>query len=338
MPSASLLPLSAVLYVCAVVTAVIGIVFVALRFYARRVIVHVLGWEDWLILAAQVILGHGKHSWLIPAENFSPMAKAGWYTILSYELSLLCSQVTIMLLYIRIWTLPWVRRTAYGLLALAIIYNILVVAMVATACVPLSAFWGFSIKSAYCHVKNIWWANTYLHIIIDFFIYLLPMPVILRVHFPNRQKVLLFVLFALGFFVCALSIIRLYILKITADAMDYTFDNIPIAFWSCVETNATVVIACFMTMKPLLSKWFPNLTKASEGSSEQHRQDAMVDSSGRLPTIGSRPSRPILAEQHRSWMFTGNRGEHEQNNWKAGSMDVHELHRGTDPDDSGATV
>lgn len=40
--------------VCAVVTAVIGSVFVALRFYTRRVIVYVLGWEDWLIMAAQV--------------------------------------------------------------------------------------------------------------------------------------------------------------------------------------------------------------------------------------------------------------------------------------------
>lgn len=39
---------------CAVVTAVIGTVFVALRFYARRVLVSVLNWEDWLILASQV--------------------------------------------------------------------------------------------------------------------------------------------------------------------------------------------------------------------------------------------------------------------------------------------
>ena len=40
--------------VCAAITAVIGCVFVALRFYTRRVIVYVLGWEDWLILIAQV--------------------------------------------------------------------------------------------------------------------------------------------------------------------------------------------------------------------------------------------------------------------------------------------
>ena len=44
-----------------------------------------------------------------------------------------------------------------------------------------------------------WLANTYLHIITDFLIYLLPMPVIFCLRFPRRQKVLLFVLFAFGF-------------------------------------------------------------------------------------------------------------------------------------------
>jgi hypothetical protein len=40
--------------VCAVVTAFIGTVFVTLRFYTRCIIIPVLGWEDWLILVAQV--------------------------------------------------------------------------------------------------------------------------------------------------------------------------------------------------------------------------------------------------------------------------------------------
>jgi len=40
--------------VCAVLTSVIGLVFVGLRFYARFVIVRVLNWEDWVILVAQV--------------------------------------------------------------------------------------------------------------------------------------------------------------------------------------------------------------------------------------------------------------------------------------------
>jgi hypothetical protein len=40
--------------VCAAVTAFIGVIFVAMRFYARGIIINVLDWEDWLILIAQV--------------------------------------------------------------------------------------------------------------------------------------------------------------------------------------------------------------------------------------------------------------------------------------------
>ena len=50
-----------------------------------------------------------------------------------------------------------------------------------------------------CDVRSIWHANTYLHIIIDCMIYLLPISFILRVLFPTKQKVLLFVFFAFGF-------------------------------------------------------------------------------------------------------------------------------------------
>lgn len=130
------------------------------------------------------------------------MAKTGWWTVFFYGLSLYCSQVSIMLLYIRIWNFPWVRRVAYVLLAGVLVYNLLVMIMVLTACIPLHAWWDIPLQlsgTVYCHKKAIWWANTYLHIIFDFLVYLLPMPVILQVRFPTRQKVLLFVLFAFGF-------------------------------------------------------------------------------------------------------------------------------------------
>jgi hypothetical protein len=39
---------------CAVTTAALSSVFVALRFYTRAGILHVLGWEDWLVLIALV--------------------------------------------------------------------------------------------------------------------------------------------------------------------------------------------------------------------------------------------------------------------------------------------
>lgn len=72
--------------------------------------------------------------------------------------------------------------------------------------------------------------------------------------------------------------------------MDFTFDSVSNAFWSCVETNGSVCVACFMTMKPLLARLFPNLIMG-----EERRNHWAVDRSngGRLPTIGTRPMRQL---------------------------------------------
>lgn len=126
-----------------------------------------------------------------------------------------------------------------------------------------------------------------------------------------------------------MSIIRLWIILIAANTVDYTFDNVPIAFWSCIETNATVMVACIMTMKPLLAKLFPNLTTPGGGSHEQNQQGAMANVVGNhVPTIGSGPSRMMMVEQQRAWMYVGGDEEHEGKNWAAESTDVRELGHG----------
>jgi len=76
--------------------------------------------------------------------------------------------------------------------------------------------------------------------------------------------------------------------------MDFTYDNVSIAFWSCVETNATVVVGCFATTKPLLSKWFPSLIEgrtSREGEGNVASPQGQVHVGERVPTIGSTPLR-----------------------------------------------
>ena len=79
-----------------------------------------------------------------------------------------------------------------------------------------------------------------------------------------------------------------------------------------------------MTMKPLLSKWFPNLTMPGTENDEQHHQGAMGPPTGRVPTIGSGPSRPILTEQQLDCMFLepGDSTEEEKNSSKQALYNV----------------
>ena len=111
--------------------------------------------------------------------------------------------------------------------------------------------------------------------------------------------------------ICAISLVRVYILKITATSIDFHFDNIPTALWSCIETNATVVVTCNMVLKPLLAKWFPNLMRPSSGDGGNEQQgDAEVSDLSRVPTIGSGPCRPAVG-QEQPWMFGKSRSSAE---------------------------
>ena len=81
---------------------------------------------------------------------------------------------------------------------------------------------------------------------------------------------------------------------LTANTMDFTYDNVSVALWSCIETNATVVVGSFATMKPLLSKWFPNLIEgrnSGDGDGNAAGLQAQIHVSERVPTIGSTPLR-----------------------------------------------
>jgi hypothetical protein len=100
---------------------------------------------------------------------------------------------------------------------------------------------------------------------------------------------------------CFISIIRIIWLVKTATSVDVPFEYVPIATWTSIETNVTVVIACLMTMKPLLSKFFPNLLGGYQQQSSGGEQPE-----GRVLTIGSKPSRAPLGSHRQSWnVFQG---------------------------------
>ena len=125
--------------------------------------------------------------------------QASWYTILFYTLSLCFTKISILCLYLHVFTYQWVRRAGQVILGIVIVTNIYSVIAIFLACVPLQAYWDYRVPSTYCHRQSIWWSNTGLHMATDFLIFLLPMPVVWRLKLPARQKYVLFGIFGLGF-------------------------------------------------------------------------------------------------------------------------------------------
>jgi hypothetical protein len=189
--------------------------FVSLRFYTRRIIIRVLGPSDWSILLAlifagatcggvieQAIHGAGHHVWdLDPNDTASAMAwgRAAWYGILFYSLSLCFSKIAILLLYIHLFTFKWARLGGQILFGIVVISHLYMTLVAFTACIPLYSYWDFTVTKKYCHAQSIWWSSTGLHMVTDFLIFLLPMPIVWTIRLPRRQKLILSAVFGFGF-------------------------------------------------------------------------------------------------------------------------------------------
>ncbi len=114
-----------------------------------------------------------------------------------YNLSLCFSKLSILLLYLRVLTLDYVRKVTWVAIGIVGTYNIWAMGMYFTMCIPIARMWDASIPG-YCHPWSVWWALTYLHISTDFLIFIIPIPVVVTMTIPMRQKVGLLAVFTLG--------------------------------------------------------------------------------------------------------------------------------------------
>ncbi|KXX75687.1 hypothetical protein MMYC01_208302 [Madurella mycetomatis] len=241
---------------CAVITFLISSTFVALRFYTRGWLNHILGASDWCILPAllcaagvtasaleQVARGAGKHAWEVDIFGLPDFERAAWYGILFYNLSLVFSRISILLLYKRIFTFTWIKKAIQVALRLSGTGGL---------------FWTTFV---YCQPINLWWANAGLHLASDLVVMALPMPVLSSLKLPRRQKYAVVGVFALGFSVCVFSVVRLVALVDVTEmhSLDPTYTAAQMMYWTSVEVNAAISCACIMTLKPFIQRIFPRL-------------------------------------------------------------------------------
>ncbi|KAM7222510.1 hypothetical protein V8F06_002004 [Rhypophila decipiens] len=137
-----------------------------------------------------------------------------------------------------------------------IIWSISQILVVIFTCVPVQKFWLPATPGACVELVPFWYANAAGNIVTDVLIFCLPLPVIKSLNLRRPQRILLLGIFGLGFFTCAISIIRIQYLKLSPDT---TWDNVESSCWSIAELCSGIVCSCLPTLRPLLSQWVPGL-------------------------------------------------------------------------------
>ncbi|KAL2153690.1 hypothetical protein VTH82DRAFT_4845, partial [Thermothelomyces myriococcoides] len=319
------------------VTWTIALIFVLLRFWTRTKIVRLLGPADWcialaLVVAAGLCVGYvlqvnlalGKHVWDVDTRKVWPQFVRAWsITLILYSATLSLTKISICLLYLKIFTFEWARRTAWIVLSIVVVISLYTIAIPLTHCIPLEATWDKTIEASYCHPGAAWWTSVGVTIATDVLIFIFPVPFVAPLNLPRRQKIIVLGIFTIGFCICIVSFIRLYTLikAMNSTDPDFTYAPATLSYLSVLEVHIGIVVSCAMTLKPLVDHYFPGLLASSGTNSggimglRAGLSSSSANNSSSLPqqqqilTVGPRPRRrnnPL-----RSWTTATNVDEDE---------------------------
>lgn len=104
-----------------------------------------------------------------------------------------------MLLFLDIFVIGWPRKATYVVVVLVTLFGIWLVVSYTLACIPIDSFWKQDVSDRRCLGSQKWHADAGVNLVLDVAIFCLPLPVVWPMSLPRRQKLWLYIVFALGF-------------------------------------------------------------------------------------------------------------------------------------------
>ncbi|CAG8051472.1 unnamed protein product [Penicillium nalgiovense] len=179
-----------------------------------------------------------------------------------WVLSLSCTKVSILFLYISIFPVTWVLRVSWATMGVIVAWTIGTILAGCLICRPFAFNWDQTIPGGSCgNQVTSFTATGVINLITDVVVLVTPMPLLYKLQMARYKKVVFITIFGLGAVTCIISILRISILS-TMDFSDITY-SIPRAnIFSGLEPCLAVILASVPMMRPLLgrSAYTPEVT------------------------------------------------------------------------------
>ncbi|KAF8471230.1 hypothetical protein BDZ91DRAFT_677701 [Kalaharituber pfeilii] len=239
-----------------------ALLFMTLRLYVRSYLVRSLGLDDWMVVATwlmslgftivsalQTKWGMGLRIEDFPEENTLPFGKLQYAGAPFYILGILGFKLCLLISYIRIASDQNYKRVVMVLIVACTMFSLSFLFTQLFLCDPPSFQWDRVSQSGTClDGPTVYYSMASLTIVFDVVVIVTPIPLLARSQLPNRKKVVLIALFAVGFFITICQLIRIVTIKNLKNYIDSSM----LIMWSMVELNLGIIIACVPTISPLV--------------------------------------------------------------------------------------
>jgi hypothetical protein len=248
-----------------IITGIVCSIIVLGRFYSRFLIRN-WGWDDGLILVAwlysiavtalvgvesQYGLGHQHED--IPLRFQAIAIRVSFGTIITYQLCLVLTKLSILFFYLRILKLDLQRILIWSTMVFVCLYGAVLLLLAFFICNPQTGQYQFDIGVGQCfEYYPIMTASAILHTTTDLWLIALVVPHLLSMILPMRQKIGLVFVLTLGLFDACASLTRLSVAYRFLNPKLAQWDSFSFAIWTTLETSLGIICASIPMLKPLV--------------------------------------------------------------------------------------
>ncbi|KAF1810453.1 hypothetical protein P152DRAFT_98877 [Eremomyces bilateralis CBS 781.70] len=250
---------------------------VGLRLYARLAISRSFGADDVFIilaliptagLAAAVMLANNKygwnrHVWDVPLDLFASSLKVAIAAKALYTVATTFTRISLLSFYyrfVRDTAAHRFRMTLHASLGFVVVMGVSFVCLAVFQCSPISAYWTMPAPEGAVCIDDgrATLAVGVVNCFADLIVTVLPIPLVMKLKMPLRQRIGVVVLLSLGFIVIIAGSLRsYYIWDSIMNSYDETWVGYPLWLAAAVEVDLGVICACAPALRPLIASAVP---------------------------------------------------------------------------------
>ncbi|KAF4983938.1 hypothetical protein FZEAL_763 [Fusarium zealandicum] len=231
----------------------------------------------------------GIHAWELSLEEYNYGGKLAVVAPILYAVCTGASKMSLVLFYRQLSPQRWWKWSVYGMFFLVAGYNTATFFAVIFGCRPFRKHWDVRVTQGTCvNRPAVYICTAALGIVSDLILLVMPIPMIVRLQMPPRQKVGLILLFGIGSATLVTSVVRLVLLMpILEPTKDTTWVLSGAVVWIFVEANLLVICASLTTLQRFFIHIAPRLIGERGSSSGYGASGSKGTRSHPFRTIGS---------------------------------------------------
>ncbi|EMC94699.1 hypothetical protein BAUCODRAFT_557854 [Baudoinia panamericana UAMH 10762] len=282
-----------------------------------------------VVILANEAYGWNRHEWDIPAGMIIGANKIAFVAKLMFTLAATFTRLSLICFYYRLVKdtgMTWFRWVLHASVAWSIAVCIQFVCETIWLCVPIEAYWIYPpMPNIRCLDEGkVMLGGGIINCFSDLLTTVLPIPIVVRLQMPLRQRVGVCLLLCLGFIVTVAGVVRtFYIWKSLIADYDETWFAYPLWIAAAVEIDLAVICACAPAWKSLLARPIAKLSSklSSLRSPPNSAGTPSSTSKGKASTLFFNPLRSLPWFQITRLEFEASRN---QTQLEKGSASVHE--------------